>query len=153
MDWKSKLKDILQSIKTIYAKVKDKVLLIWDRCKPTMKKAGAVLRDAGYVFKLVGRWAYKLRSLFLAIPVAFAAIALALKNMQSLPEQVGIDLLANGEYAYTISRGMAVFGPLLITGICLLLMACSRRVIYPWLISIFSLALPLVIMLTTVLAG
>jgi hypothetical protein len=38
-------------------------------------------------------------------------------------------------------------GPLGVTAACLLLMFCSRRTLYPWLISIMSLLLPMLILL------
>ena len=98
--------------------------------------------------KYVGQWAYKLRSVLLAIPVVIGAIALAVQNMAKLPAQVGINLQASGEYSMVVSRGVAVFAPLGVTAVCLLFMFCSRRVIYPWLISLFSLALPLLLLLT-----
>jgi hypothetical protein len=60
---------------------------------------------------------------------------------------VGIDLQASGAFAQTISREMAVYGPLGLTGGCLLMMFFSRKVIYPWLISVFTLVLPLFIQL------
>lgn len=106
-----------------------------------MKKIWNNMRDVGIL-------AYKLRSVLLAIPVAVAAIALAVRNMAKLPQQVGVNLLANGEYAMMVSRGVAVVGPLAVTAVCLLLMFCSRRVVYPWLISLFSLTLPLLILIT-----
>ena len=40
--------------------------------------------------------------------------------------------------------------PVAVTALCLLLMMCSRKTIYPWLISLFSLVLPLVLMLGAV---
>jgi hypothetical protein len=39
-----------------------------------------------------------------------------------------------------------VYVPLAITGGCLLMMVFSRKVIYPWLISVFSLVLPLLVL-------
>jgi hypothetical protein len=86
----------------------------------------------------------------MAIPVVLAALYLASQNMARLPEEVGINLLANGQYEYLISRGLAVMGPLVITGVCLVMMFLSRRTIYPWLISIFSLVLPWLIWITNV---
>lgn len=94
------------------------------------------------------KWAYRLRSVILAIPVAAGAVILALINQVKLPAQVGINLQANGEYAQMVGKGVAVLGPLAVTAVCLLMMFCSRKVLYPWLISLFSLALPLVILLT-----
>lgn len=95
-------------------------------------------------------WVFKLRSVGLAIPVAVAAVFLAVYNMATLPAQVGIDLQASGEYAQMISKSIAVMGPLALTAVCLLLMFISKKVLYPWLISIFSLVLPILILITNI---
>lgn len=110
---------------------------------PWMEKTGAVL-------KVIGKWIYRLRSLLMAIPVAVAALYLAAQNMARLPEEVGINLLASGQYEYLVSRGLAVLVPLIVTGVCLVMMFLSRRTIYPWIISIFSLVLPWLIWITNV---
>ena len=99
----------------------------------------------------IGRWIYKLRGVFLAIPVLGAAAVLAVKNMQRLPEEVGLNLLATGEFQLTIGRNFAVLIPLVVTLFCLLMMFCSRKVLYPWLISIFTLVLPILLYVTNVL--
>lgn len=102
----------------------------------------------GYVMKEIGRWIYKLRSVILAIPVVIAAIKLAKYNMEQLPEEVGFHLLSSGEFAISLSRSTAVLAPLAVTVFCLLMMFCSRRVLYPWLVSIFSLVLPVIFLVT-----
>ena len=94
------------------------------------------------------KWLYRLRSVVLAIPVAASALFLAIFNQAKLPAQVGIILQENGEYAHMVGKGVAVLGPLALTAVCLLMMFCSRKVLYPWLISLFSLVLPLVVLLT-----
>lgn len=94
------------------------------------------------------RWAYKLRSVVLAIPVAALSAFFALYNFFALPNLVGFHLLPSGEYAFLIGKLLAVMGPLAVTAICLLLMFCSKKVLYPWLISMFSLILPLLILMT-----
>jgi len=86
----------------------------------------------------------------LAIPVLFGAVILAIVNAIKLPTEVGINLLADGEYAFMVHKLVAVSAPLLVTAICLLLMFCSKKVVYPFLISLFSLALPLLILLINV---
>lgn len=98
----------------------------------------------------IGNMLYKLRSIFLSIPVVLAAVSLAIRNMSLLPDSVGINLLANGEYQWMVAKSVAVMGPLAVTALCLLMVFCSRRVVYPWLISIFSLAIPIVIWITNV---
>lgn len=115
-----------------------------------MKKTWSILKKIGRVLAGIGKWIFRLRGFFMAIPVALAALALAAKNMARLPEEVGINLLATGEYEFLISRGLAVLAPLVVTGICLLMMWISRRTIYPWIISIFSLVLPWLIWITNV---
>ncbi|MBQ5865328.1 MAG: hypothetical protein IIW56_01455 [Oscillospiraceae bacterium] len=115
-----------------------------------LEKTLNVLRKIGSVLKSIAKWIYRLRGFFMAIPVVLAALYLATKNMARLPDEVGINLLANGQYEYLISRGLAVMGPLVITGVCLVMMFLSRRTVFPWLISIFSLVLPLLIYITNV---
>lgn len=102
----------------------------------------------GDVVKNIGEWIYRLRSVLLAIPVAVAAVILAVRNAAKLPEEVGLHLLSNGEFEMMISRNIAVLAPLVVTVFCLLMMFCSRKVLYPWLISIFSLVLPFIFLLT-----
>ena len=101
-------------------------------------------------WKAFWSWVFRLRSVGLAIPVAVGAVCLAVYNEVTLPAMVGIDLLANGEYAQMIPREVAVVFPLALTALCPLFMFCSRRVVYPWLISLFSLVLPLLILITNI---
>ena len=115
-----------------------------------LEKTLEVLKKIGRVLAVIGKWIFRLRGFFMAIPVALAALYLASQNMERLPEEVGINLLANGQYEYLISRGLAVLVPLIVTGVCLLMMWLSRRTIYPWIISIFSLVLPWLIYITNV---
>ncbi len=110
-------------------------------------------KDKGTALKNICRWIYKLRSLILSIPVAVAAVILAIYNQANLPDMVGINIQATGEYAQMVGKGVAVLGPLAVTAVCLLLMFVSRRVIYPWLISLFSLVLPLLIYFTNIFPG
>lgn len=100
--------------------------------------------------KTVASWTYKLRSVLLAIPVVVMAITEAVKNMSRLPDAVGLNLLANGEYQFMVGKGVAVLGPLTLTAVCLLLMFSSRKVVYPWIISLFTLVLPWLIWITNV---
>ena len=115
-----------------------------------LEKTWHVLKVIGRVIASICKWIFRLRGFFMAIPVAVAALYLAAQNMARLPEEVGINLLANGQYEYLISRGLAVMAPLVVTGVCLVMMWLSRRTIYPWIISIFSLVLPWLIWITNV---
>lgn len=103
----------------------------------------------GKVKKVIGiliMCIYRLRAVFLAIPVAWYALKLAAYNSDHLPEEVGINLLSSGEFAMTISRELAVTAPLGVTAACIVLMFASRKVLYPWAVSIFTLILPLLLL-------
>lgn len=113
---------------------------------------GMVLKKIGYVIGQIFVWLFRLRSILLAIPVGYCALKLAERNMEALPEAVGLNLLANGEYQWMVTRNVAVVGPLAVTAVCLLMMFCTRKTLYPWLISVFSLVLPLLIWVTNVFA-
>ena len=91
---------------------------------------------------------YRLRGILLAIPVVFAALRLAAYNSEHLPLMVGLNLQSNGEFTQMISRQAAVSGPLMLTGLCLALMIFSRKTLYPWLISVFSLVVPILLLFT-----
>ena len=82
--------------------------------------------------------------------MAYAALWLARYNMNHLPEPVGLNLQTTGEFATTVSLEMAVYGPLGLTLACLALMLCSRKVMYPWAISIFTLALPVLLLISNI---
>ena len=113
-------------------------------------KGAIIAKNIWHGFAVVGSWIYKLRSVVLAIPVVAAAFLLAKENMEKLPEYVGINMQTTGEFAMMIERNVAVFVPLIITAGCLLMMFISRKVLYPWLISLFSLVLPLLLWFTNV---
>ena len=98
--------------------------------------------------KEIWEWAYNLRAVLLSIPVIIGAIVLAILNISRLPDQVGLDMLAVGEFQVTVAKGIAVMAPLALTTVCLLLVFCSKKVLYPWLISVFSLVLPVVLWLS-----
>jgi len=100
--------------------------------------------------KNIWDWTYRMRAVVLSLPVIIAALVLAIMNIARLPDKVGLDMLASGDFQVLVSKGVAVMGPLALTSVCLLLVFCSKKVAYPWLISVFSLALPIVLWLTNV---
>lgn len=114
---------------------------------PPEKKTG-FWGKVGHGFGMIIKWLYIFRKVFLAIPVVYAALRLAAYNMVNLPETVGLNLQANGEFAMEIARSMAVMGPLALTGGCLVMMFLSRKSLYAWSISIFTLALPVLLLVS-----
>lgn len=114
---------------------------IWGKVYQVYKKVEEVI-------SIIYRCIFKLRKVFMALPVVYLAIRIAAANLQRLPEAVGINMQSNGEFALMVTRNYAVYGPLGITGFCLLLMFFSRKTVYPWVISIFSLVLPYLLYVT-----
>ena len=95
----------------------------------------------------------KFKKMILAIPVAALAIILAMTNLIELPALVGLGMQANGEYSIQIIREVAVVGPMAVTALCLMLMFASKRTLTPWMVSLFSLLLPLMILITNTFPG
>lgn len=115
--------------------------------KPEETKKTGSFQKVWNVMRMIGNLIYRLRKIIISIPVVYYAIVFGVYNAKYLPDRVGLVLQSNGEFAQTVSRGLAVMGPLGVTAACLLLMFCSRRTLYPWLISIMSLLLPMLILL------
>ncbi len=112
------------------------------------EKTKAVFKKIDHVIDIILKVLYHLRKVILAAPVVYYAIRLAQYNMEHLPSVVGINMQANGAFADMLSRELAVMGPLGVTAACLLLMFLSRKALYPWAISVFTLALPIVLLLS-----
>ncbi len=130
--------------------LKKKVQVSSQKLKETGSQSTSTWKNICEVVKMVASWAYKLRSVLLAIPVVVASITMAIQNMARLPGMVGINLLPSGEYQFMVVKTVAVVGPLAVTALCLLLMFSSKKVLFPWLISVFSLALPWLIWVSNV---
>ena len=122
----------------------------FDKTKPARASAAAWCKTAWHAICNVWVYIVKLRRIILAVPVAWAAIMLAFRNLGKLPELVGLMLQADGTFAVQMGRLPAVLAPLMVTAICLLLMFCSKRVLTPWLASVFSLVIPVVIWIINV---
>lgn len=118
--------------------------------RPWMEKAGLGYRKAKHIWKKAWPWIWQARKLLLAVPVVYLMLYFARLNWNVLPELVGLNLQTTGEYAQYISRELAVYGPLGVTCGCLLMMFVSRKTLFPWLIGLFSLLLPLLILLTNI---
>ena len=132
----------------------EKCSKIWSdvcvKAKPVMQKVQTGCAAVMRVLRIVWQYIVKLRKIILSVPVIWGALSLAMKNMQELPEYVGLDLQPDGTFAMQIGRFPAVALPLLATLACLFLMFISRRTLTPWLVSVFSLALPVIILVINI---
>ncbi len=113
------------------------------------EKWGSFLKSAKKIWSIV----YLFRGIILSVPVAIAAIRIAFYNRAHLPEAVrfGTAALDSSKNlllkTLEINRNVAVVVPMLLTFACLSMVLMSKRVIYPWLISVFSLLLPIALLL------
>ena len=124
--------------------------MLCQKAQPFLDKSGEVFHKVWRKVRSIGIYVIKLRKIFLAVPVAAAAVLLALNNLRLLPAVVGINLMADGNFSMVLGRLPAVLAPLVVTAVCLLLMFCSKRTLTPWLVSVFSLALPLIILVINI---
>ncbi len=144
----------------------DRIVDKWEEFKntprPVWEKIRKGFRKTGYYFSKFWHYLFMFRGIILSAPVATVAVILASKCNTDLPETVSVTLpgiAVQGENSLFgflvyqteyIARGTAVMVPLVLTAACLLLTICSKRTLYPWLISVLTLAIPLFLLLTNV---
>ena len=139
----------------------DKLILFWEKCSPVLQRIGFAFTVIGRAFSKLWSYIFKLRAIFMAIPVAVVAVIQAMINMERLPNtleytMLGLDFEATQTLfgpvvmnVEQISREMAVMGPLVLTASCLLFTIFSKRTLFPWIVSIFTLLLPTLLFLST----
>lgn len=130
--------------------IKDTLRGFWSKVKPWVDKADKGLKKAKSIWKKAWPWIWQLRKVLLAIPVVYLMLYFARLNWNVLPDSVGLHLQTTGDYARYITKEMAVYTPLGITGGCLAMMFVSRKTLYPWMICMFSMLLPLLILVTNI---
>lgn len=110
----------------------------------------AAIAKSDSILDKIGMLLFHLRKPVMALPVVYYALKLAAYNRANLPEQVGLNLQATGAFTQFIGRDLAVTAPLALTGACLFCMFCSRKATYAWAISIFTLALPILLLVSNI---
>ncbi len=128
-----------------FSVIEEKWTKLCDKTRPFWQKTGKVFRKIWSVLKVIGSYLFRMRALFLTIPVAVAAVWMAIWNGNHLPQDVGIWLQSDGSFSVMVPRQLAVMAPLAITALCVLFIIASKKTVYPWLISVFSLVLPVLI--------
>ena len=116
------------------------------KAQPYVEKAHHGYQKAQKIWKKAKPWVGASRKILLAIPVLWLMLYFARLNWNVLPDPVGLNLQTTGEYAQYISKELAVYGPMGVTGGCLAMMFLSRKTVYPWMICMFSMLLPLLIL-------
>lgn len=120
------------------------------KAQPYMEKANRGYRKAKKIWSAAWPWIWQGRKILLAIPVVYLMLYFARLNWNVLPDLVGLHLQTSGDYAQYISKELAVYGPLGITGGCLAMMFLSRKTVYPWMICMFSMLLPVFILVSNI---
>ena len=132
----------------------DKVVQVWQtflkKAEPGYLRFVDFLHEFGKAFMVVWHHICRLRKVIIAVPVAIGAVYLAIYNLANLPAIVGIGLQNTGEFSFQVAKEIAVLGPIALTAVCLLLMFASRRTLTPWMVSLCTLLLPLLIYITNV---
>ena len=121
-----------------------------EKAQPALEKAQNAYQKAKKIGKKAWPWIWAGRKILLSIPVLWLMLYFARLNWNVLPELVGLNLQTTGEYARYISKELAVYGPMGVTGGCLAMMFLSRKTVYPWMICMFSMLLPLLILITNI---
>lgn len=127
----------------------------WDKLRSVFEIVGDICCSIGHFFKIVWELIVRLRKIFMAAPVIIVALRLAKlcnEQLQGAFRFYILDVVASFQEADLVVRQvemakeMAIICPLAVTGTCLVLMFLSRRTVYPWLISVFSLVLPIFVL-------
>ncbi len=131
-----------------------------EKMRPAGEKTGRFFKRLGEDIATIIRYMYKLRAIILCAPVAAVAVVLASINTRLLPEAVsflmpGIEIGAEDALfgflvfdQIQVDKGGAIISCLILTLICLGLTLLSKRTLYPWLISVFTLVMPLFLRVT-----
>ena len=133
-----------------FAAIEDKWNLICEKTKPFRESVVRGAKKFGKTVRYIWSYLYRMRTVFLAVPVGVAAVVLAIQNLARLPDSVGIWLLTNGEFYMLVPKALAVVAPLAVTALSILLLLGSKKVLYPWMISVFTLVLPFLIYITNI---
>lgn len=120
------------------------------KAQPYLEKADKVYRKAKEIWVIAWPWIWRFRKVLFALPVVYLMMYFARLNWNVLPDTVGLNLQITGEYSRYISKELAVYGPMAVTGGCLAMMFLSRKTVFPWMICMFSMLLPALILITNI---
>lgn len=133
-----------------FALIEEKWNLLGQKTKPMRTTVAEWLKIASQYIRVIWKYVYRMRTVFLAVPVVVATVVLAIQNMARLPSTVGIWLQSNGEFLILMPKFFAVMIPVAVTSLSILLLLGSKKVLYPWLVSLFTLVLPALIYYTNI---
>ena len=109
------------------------------------KKFRSFFVSVGKGIRTAGAFCFKYRKIFLSVPVLVCAVYLLQYNLGHLPARVGLLLNSQGGFSWMVSRKAAVWFPFGISMLCLGMMWLSKKTFYPWLVSMVTMFLPVMI--------
>ncbi len=122
----------------------------WEKFHDKTQPFWGGMEKTGNILKIIGSYFVKLWPVIISIPVAVMAVILAIKNAGRLPDPVGINLLSSGDFGLLMPKLVVVLAPLLLTAVCIVMTIFSKRTLFPWLVSVFTLVLPILIWITNI---
>lgn len=135
----------------------DKIMVKWngfrEKTAPFLEKMKKFFKQVDDVLTVIWKYLTAFKKIWISIPIAVAAIMLAINNLAKLPAVVGLNLQINGTFGLQTTRGIAVICPLFVTLICILLVFISRRTLTPWFAGLVSLLIPVAILLINTFPG
>ncbi len=134
----------------IFVAIQDKWNAMAEKSKPAREKCGKKCKTVKKKLHKFFSTVYRFRGVILASIVVLFSIVLAIMSGSMLPDQVGIDLQSDGSFSMMVPKLVAILFPMLITLVSLLFVLVSKRTLYPFLISMFTLTIPMLILLTNV---
>ena len=138
----------------------DRIVERWywlvDKVSPAWEVFTDIFHWIARFFTLLWRYMFMFRGILISAPVAVLAAMIIVWSREHLPEMVEITHLVLdpeaegavfGLFVMTtesISRNVAIGGPVALSAVCLVCTMLSKRTLYPWLISLLSLTLPVI---------
>jgi len=138
---------------SFFNKMKQGFLDFYEKAKPVMEKIGKVTGTIVKYIKSFFSILYRYRSVFLTVATVIFAIFFYSFIKGRLPEMVGINLQSDGTFSHYISRDLAVNQSFMLTALSLVFVLISKKTLYPWLISMFTFVIPILILVTNNMAG
>ena len=86
--------------------LKDKWNILWEKCSPVLRTIGTVFAAIGRAIGTLCKYIFRLRALFMAIPVAVIAVIEAMINTSRLP-----DTLEYATIGLDFDATQTLFGP------------------------------------------
>lgn len=141
----------------------DRIVEKWNwlvaKVRPVWDVIAGIFREIGRFFALLWKYIFMFRGILISAPVIVLGALMIVWARDNLPEMVEITHLVldpEAENAIfgsfvmvteSISRDLAIGVPMALSGVCLACTILSKRTLYPWLMALLSMAMPVVIYL------